>query len=547
MKIKKFILLYFLIVFLITLAGMNYAAAETTISTEVTVGLSGDVLSMDPYVYNETISNAILQHMYEGLVLSDKNLQNVPGLAESWKLSDDMMSWTFNLRKDVKFHNGNDFTADDVIYSFDRAHEAFSKWTSAFATVESYEKLDDYTIVIHSSSPDVIFLSKIRDVMILDKETFEGKGVEFVALNPNGTGKYTLQEHVREDHITFVRNENYWGEKPQVEKVNFKPITNAATRTANILTGAVDLIVNVPVRDIEILETNEKIKIVKQSGLRNIYINFAGWSNTPSPDAKVPIISPKGENPLISIKVRQAIYHAINEEEIIDKIMNGFATSTSSYCPKGYVGYNPNIKRLEYDAELAKKLLDEAGYLVQTSGELKGYRFQLTLDAPNDRYVNDAQIAQAIAGYLEKVGIKINLNLMSRSIFFSYIRGTNTMGDVTHFLMTGWADSGGEGVLLASDLLYSHDQTGPVKEGFGGVNRGYYKNEKIDGLIEKALATKDVVKRDELVQEIWKIASDEVAYIPLHFEEDIFALNDRINYIPRLNKYIFAWDIEVIK
>jgi len=514
---------------------------------EVTVGLAGDTLALDPYVYNETISNAVLQHMYEALILTDNDLNNVPGLAKDWELSDDLMTWTFYLREGVEFHNGNEFNADDVIYSFDRAQEPFSKWTNVFGTVESYEKVDEYTVVVNSSSPDVIFLSKLRDLVILDKETFEGKGEDFVALNTNGTGKYKLEEHVKEDRIVFVRNEDYWGEKPQVTKVTYKPITNDATRTANIMTGDVDMVVDVPVRDVEILKTNDDLNIIQQPSLRNIYLNFAGWTDNPSPDAEAPMISPDGSNPFQELEVRQAMYHAINVQEISDKIMNGFSTPAASYSPVTYVGYNPDIEIPEHDPELAKQLLDDAGYPVQDSGELEGYRFQVTLDASNDRYINDAQIAQAIAGYLERVGIKVNLNLMSRNIFFTYIRGTNPMGDITHFLMSGWSDSSGEGVTLASDLLYSHNQDSPVKEGFGGVNRGYYKNEEVDALIDEALATREVEKRDELIQEVWKIASEEVAYIPIHFQQDVFATNSKIDYNPRPNKYIYAWDIEVLE
>ncbi len=514
---------------------------------EVTVGLAGDTLSMDPYVYNETISNAVLQHMYEGLVMTDGDLNIIAGLATEWELSDDLMTWTFYLREGVKFHNGNDFTADDVIFSFQRAMEPFSKWNNVLATVESYEKVNDYTIKVYSNTPDVIFLSRLTGLMMMDKETFEGKDEGFVALNPNGTGRYTLEEHVREDRIVFQKNEAYWGEKPQIDRVTYKPITNAATRTANIMTGAVDLVVDVPVRDVEIINTNADIQILQQPSLRNIYLNFAGWTDTPSPDAEVPMISPDGSNPFKSLDVRKAMYHAINIQEITDKVMNGFATPAASYSPDTFVGYNPDIQIPDFDPELSMQLLDDAGYTVQTSGELEGYRFQVTLDASNDRYVNDFQIAQAIAGYLERVGIKVNLNLMSRDIFFTYIRGTNPMGDITHFLMTGWSDSSAEGVTLASDLLYSHDQTGPVKEGYGGVNRGYYKNEAVDALIDEALATSDMEDRAALIREVWQIASDDVAYIPIHFEQDVFASSSRIQYNPRPDKYIFAWDIEVIE
>lgn len=533
----------FVFAFLLLLIIPFSVSAQKT----VTVGLEGDVLSMDPHVYVETITNAVQQHIYEGLCLTDSDLQNIPGLAERWELSDDLLTWTFYLREGVRFHNGNPFTADDVLYSFDRANEPFSKYIDSFANVESYEKLDDYTILVKFSLPDVVFLSKIRNVMIMDKETFEGKGEDFIALNPNGTGKYVLEEYVREDHITLVKNNNYWGDMPEIEKVIYKPIANNATRTANILSGAVDLIVNVPVADVEILRKNEKINIIEQDSIKNIYLLMAACTDNPSVDSPAPIISPKGDNPFRSLKVRQAMYHAINMDEIVEKIMRGFATPSANFAPEGFVGYNPNLKRLEYNPELAIQLLDEAGYPVQTEGELKGYRFQVTLDAPNDRYVGDAQIAQAIAGYFAKVGIKLNLNLMSRTIFYTYIRANNnTMGDMTHFLMTGWSDSSGEALTMARDLLYSNSQSGWMKVGYGEINRGYYQNEEIDQLIDKASATKDKEERDQIVQKIWQIAADDVAFIPLHFEVDLFATNNRIKYHPRPDKFVFAWDIELI-
>lgn len=514
---------------------------------KITVGIPGDALSLDPYVNSETITNSLVQHMYEGLVLADQDMQIIPGLAESWELSDDLLTWTFNLRKGVKFHNGNEFNADDVIFSFDRGNSDVSRYKYVFSTVESYEKVDDYTVKVHSKSPNVIFLTTLRGLVIMDKETFEGQSDDFIALNPVGTGRYIFSEHVTGDHITFVKNEEYWGELSQVDEVTYKPITNDATRTANILTGSVDMVVDVPVRDVEILKTKDDISIIQQPSLRNIYLNLAGWTDNPSPDAENKIVSPKGDNPLKSIDVRKAIYHAINEDEIIDKVMNGFATPATTYSPENYVGYNQNIKRLSYDPSLAAKLLDNAGYPIQESGELEGYRFQITFDAPNDRYINDAQIATAIAGYLEKVGIKVNLNLMSRSVFFKYIRPTNPMGDNTHFLLSGWSSSSGESVGMAIDLLYSNTQEGPVKEGYGGVNRGYYQNPEIDELIDEAMRTKDVKKRGEIVSRIWELATDDVAFIPLHFQQDVFAVKDGIEYTPRANKYVYAWDFKVNK
>ena len=516
-------------------------AAALAASREVVIGMPGDVHSMDPYTLNETINNAINNHLFDTLVETDNNLQPKPGLAESWEVSEDARTWTFHLRKGVTFHNGNPFTVDDVIYSFDRSkdREVGASFVHVLSTVESYEKIDDHTLKVTCKSPNALLLAHFKDLLILNKAHCEGQGNDWIALNPNGTGRYKLVEHVRGDRLVLERNPAFWGEQPIVEKVTFKPITNEGTRTANMLSGAVDLVVNVPVRDVKMLEKNKNVTVIAQPGLRAIYLNMAGWSDTPSKDAKMPLKSPDGSNPFKDIRVREAMYRAINIDEIVEKIMNGFAKPMATYSPEGYNGFNPDVKRLAYDPALAEKLLDEAGYKRQSDG----YRFEVTLDAPNDRYINDGPVATAIAGYFEKVGIKVNPNLMSRSVFFSYISTTNKAGDNTHLCMTGWSDSGGESALIGLDMLYSITQDGEVKEGYGGVNRGFYCNPEVDKLIDEAIATGDPAQRGEIMKKAWQLAADDVSYIPLYFEVDLYAHGKKITYTPRKDKYVFAWDV----
>jgi|GEM_PF-112179 len=512
---------------------------ETEKDRELTIGLSGDAYSLDPYPLNETITNGINHHMFEPLVRKGTDIQNEGVLAESWEVNDDGTVWTFKLRENVVFHNGNTFDVNDVIYTYERALTDMSAFKGMLSTLDSMRAIDEHTFEMTMNQPNVLLLSQINSLVIMDKETCEGLSDEEIALIPNGTGPYKLMEHIREDRIVFDRFEEYWGEKPQATRVTFKPITNEGTRTANIISGAVDMITDVPVRDTVIIETNDKIDILDAPSLRVIYLNLAGWTDTPSLDSEKPLVSPDGSNPFTDIRVREAVYRAIDEETIIKQIMNGFAVPAASYIPEGFNGYNDSIKRLSFDPEKAEALLDEAGYPKQDDG----YRFEITLDAPNDRYINDGDIAAAVAGYLEKVGIKVNLNLMSRTVFFSYISASNKKGDNTHFCMTGWADSGGESTLMGMDMIYSKNQDGPVKDGFGGVNRGFYTNTEVDALVDEAMSTIDEVKRDALMQEAWKIASDEISYIPLHFQKDIYAVSDRITYTPRYNKYVYAWDV----
>lgn len=525
------------IALLLSLLGVAALAA----SCELVIGMPGDVHSMDPYTLNETINNALNNHIFDTLIETDNSLQPRPGLAESWEISEDSRTWIFRLRKGVTFHNGNSFTADDVIYSFDRSkdREVGAAFVYVLSTVEYYEKIDDYTLKVTCKSPNALLLAHFKDLLILNKAHCEGRGNDWIALNPNGTGRYKLVEHVRGDRLVFERNPSFWGEQPKAEKVTFKPITNEGTRTANMLSGAVDLVVDVPVRDVEMLENNKNVAVISQPGLRAIYLNLAGWSDTPSKDAKMQLKSPDGSNPFKDIRVREAMYRAINIGEIVDKIMNGFAKPMGTYSPEGYNGFNPDVKRLDYDPALAEKLLDEAGYKRQSDG----YRFEVTLDAPNDRYINDGPVATAIAGYFEKVGIKVNPNLMSRSVFFSYISTSNSAGDNTHLCMTGWSDSGGESALIGLDMLYSITQNGEVKPGYGGVNRGYYCNPEVDRLIDEAIATGDPAQRGEIMKKAWQLAADDVSYIPLYFEVDLYAHGKKITYTPRKDKYVFAWDV----
>ena len=224
-------------------------------------------------------------------------------------------------------------------------------------------------------------------------------------------------------------------------------------------------------------------------------------------------------------KVRQAMYLAIDEDTIIKNIMNGCAFEMNSIIPENYVGYTP-VEREKYDPEKAKQLLAEAGY---PDG------FEVTLDASNDRYMNDEQIAQAVAGFLEKVGIKVNLNLMPKSNFFTYIKPAENK---SMLLQTGWADASGDGLSLLHDMLRTYDR----ESGQGTVNRGHYSNAEVDALISEAFNEFDDARRGELVAKAEKIARDDYAYIPLHFEQDTYAIKDTLNYTPRMNKYVLAWE-----
>lgn len=504
-------------------SGETTAAAAEGTSSEgkdsIVIVTSSDILSMDPYRYDEGPTNQFMLHVYEPLVMADPEMKYQPHLAESWDQSEDGLTWTFHLRKGVKFHDGDEMTAEDVVASINVADNpdspsAFSSYTSTF---ESVTAVDDYTVEIKLNQTNPIMLFNMAQIYILKKENIEGKTEEEIAANVCGTGRYKFVEQVKEDHIDLVANEDYWGEMPSIKNVRFRPISNEATRTATMLTGEVDVTINVAVRDIDRLENTAGIQVLKQKGLREIYLNLDSREDSP--------LFPGVKNPMSDPKVREAMYISIDEDAIIKSVMNGSAYVMNSIIPENYIGYQP-VDRPAYDPERAKQLLAEAGY---PDG------FEVTLDAPNDRYVNDAEIAQAVTGYFEKIGIKVNLNLMPKANFFTYIK---PFENKSMLLMTGWSDSSGDGTSLLHDMLYTYDREAAV----GGVNRGHYSNAEVDKLIDQAYEEIDETKRGEIIAQAEKIARDDFAYIPLHFEQDTYAIKDTLNYTPRPNNYVFAWE-----
>ncbi len=516
-------------------SGGGDAASDRT----VTIAMTGDVNTWNPWMYNEIVANSIQRHVFDSLVDVDNNLTQIPSLATEWSTSDGGATWDFTLREGVTFSNGNPFTADDVIYSFERCMELAKGWADSTATIAEVQKVDDYHVKFVTTGVDAILPASIKNIMILDKETTEN--LDDAALddpaNVVGTGRYVLTEYVRDDHATLTLNESYWGEKPEAETVVFRSIPNDGTRTASLIGEEVDMIANVPVTDVETLESKDYLHVVSEPSIGVMFYQMAMTEEDPSKDAAMPLKSPDGSNPLRLRDVRLAIVMSINVDELIEQVMNGYATVAPTCVPEGFNGYNPNIEMYPYDPDQAEELLDAAGYPRQSDG----YRFEITLDCTNDRYINDAATATAIAGYLDRVGIKCNVNAMSRSVFFNYVR-IHDETDYTHFYQAGWSELSGESVLLARDLLYGTTLEGRVKENYGGANRGYYNNPEVNDLIDQAMATTDYDERDAIMQEVWQIAYDDVAMYTTYFTNDVYATNTRVNYTPRSDQMIYAWN-----
>lgn len=503
-------------------SGNTGSGSTTSEPKTLTIAMVNDVITMDPAGKDSGTEMGFNAHLYDPLVDYNVDLSLKPGLAENWSLLDDGLTWQFKLRKGVKFSNGNDFNADDVVFSFERIlNDPALEMGVYLGRLDHLEKVDDYTVNLVTKYHYPVFVNSLKHIMMLDKETCEGLTSEEVSANPVGTGRYLLEEHVKESSIKLVRNDNYWGELPEAERVEFRVIANATTRTAALLNGEVDFINNVPVMDVDRLSANDNIQIITNPSLSCNYMGFDHGHETGSVGTDDP-------NPLKNVKVRQAIYHAINIDEIISKIMNGYATPAISYMPDICVGFDPNAERLSYDPELAKQLLAEAGY---PDG------FYLRVDSRSDGEENNDQVAQAIASYLEKIGIRTEVNLMPRATFFEKVNPENLQSS---FFMARWGDSSGEGMVILNDMVYTYNG----KPNLGEGNKGLYSNPEVDALLDQASTEPDQAKRAELVKKVDAITREEAVYIPLFFKENVFGVRNGLDYTPRADDHIMAWDFK---
>jgi peptide/nickel transport system substrate-binding protein len=344
-----------------------------------------------------------------------------------------------------------------------------------------------------------------------------------------GTGPYRATEAVVGDHIVFRRNESYWGDKPYWDVVNWKLIANDASRDAALQSGDVDIIDQVPTRDVPELKKNPKLTITSAPGQRLIYL-FVDAMRDKSPFVTDANGKPMDKNPLRDVRVRKALSLAINRQGIRDRIMDGFSVPAGQLMPEGSSGYDQSIKVDPYDPAQAKKLLAEAGY---PNG------FGLTLQGPNNRYVNDAIVAETVAQGWTRIGVKTQVDTMASAIFFS----RTPKAEFSAYL-AGWASDTGE---ASSNLVWIFASSNPAK-GRGAVfNPSHYGNDQLDALIEKAVATIDPAQRETLYKQAMRMGMADEAVIPLHFQVNVFALRKGLAMRPRMQEGIRAWEVSEVK
>lgn len=493
------------------------AAAQPTL----TWSTGADLITLDPHAASVGINNTGLGQVYEPLITRDQNLKLVPALATSWKSLDET-TWEFKLREGVTFHDGSPFTAEDVAFSIERAKLPTSDYKVAVAAVSDVEVIDDFTVHIKTTEPAPTLPDWLTTIFIMDSgwakehdvlvpQDFKSGEENYAARHTNGTGPFLVTERVPGIRTSMDAFVNYWDREHfplSYTKLIHVPIASAPTRIAGLISGEVDIVLDPPLQDLDRIEANPTLKVERGSEIRSIFFGFDMSSPT------LRFGSGTDKNPFLDVRVRKAVYEAINSEGIQRQIMRGLATPSGTIYSPRLNGARPEFdERLPYDPEAAKALMKEAGF---------GDGFTVRLDCTNNRYVNDEAICQAVVPMLARIGIKVELNLRPATQAFPDMLNRNTS-----FFMLGFDAPTLDAEYIFRFILHTPDGT------LGTWNFGNYSNPEVDSLLDRIAVELDPDVRRDLMAQVIRITRDDVVYVPLHFQGLAWAMKKSVDLAVR--------------
>jgi len=493
-----------------------------------------DVASLDPYSRNETLQLSLLGNVYEPLIRRGRALQLEPALATGWRQVAPLV-WRFDLRPGVRFQDGTPFDANDVVFSYRRAVGAGSKIALALAAVRDVRAVNAQTVDIITVMPDPTLPEEIVPWDIMSAAWCRAHGAEQVAAgaaadsyaidHADGTGPFAVESRVPGEQTVLVANPNWWGKSTgNVDHAVFRPITDGAARLDALAAGTVDMIAGVPPDDLGALAQAPGVRIVHIAGTRTIFLGFRhsrfvkAYGRPPQP------------NPFADRRVRAAFAHAIDENAIVATVMRGLATPAGLIIGPGVRGFEPALnQRPNYDPAAARQLLAAAGY---PDG------FALTMNCPNDRYVNDAAICVAVAADLAKIGVHVTLLAQPRSQYFTKLLDSIHAPD---FYLMGWRPANDD----ALDALTNLATTRSDRLHTGAFNFGGYSNPALDGLVARARRESLGKARATLLRAALVMVKDDVAYIPLHQPDVVWAVRNNVEAVPRSDGSFALSDVRV--
>ncbi|KZM51296.1 ABC transporter substrate-binding protein [Labrenzia sp. OB1] len=514
-------------------AALSVAGSWSAVQAEtLKFAFQGSLNALDPYSLNETFTLSSLGNVYEGLTRRASDLSIEPGLAERWEIVEPNR-WRFHLREGVKFHNGNDFNAEDVAFSVDRVHSEGSDLSTRVPADVKVEIVDDYTVDFVLSGPNPILHYEWDTFFIMDKEwTIENDAVKvtsasdtaanYAALHANGTGPFKITSHEAGVKTVFEKNDGWWDTADHnLDTVEFTPISSDATRVAALLSGELDMVYPIPVQDIKRVNENAGTVALTGPELRTIFLGMDQMRD------ELLYSDVKGKNPFKDARVRKAFYQAIDIEGIKQKVMRNLSTPSAIMISPFLFSKAGDFERYPYDPEAAKALLAEAGY---ADG------FTVGMDCPNDRYVNDEAICQAVASMLARVGVKVDLNAQPKAKYFAKTLASG--GFDTSFYLLGWTPGSLDSWNVLNDLMNCRDEAGAGAP----FNIGGFCDPKIDELTDEILVEIDPAKRDDLIAEAFSVSHDNVYYLPLHQQGLAWGVSDKVQLVQRAdNQFKFRF------
>jgi peptide/nickel transport system substrate-binding protein len=486
----------------------------------------GDIITVDPHSQNELLSNSVNGQVYETLTTREKDLSIAPSLAVRWEQRG-ATTWRLYLRPNVNFHDGTPFTADDVVFSVSRAKESSSGIQAYANAVGQPVKVNDLTVDFNLAKVNPVFIEHLSTLFIMSKAWSEKNNAlkprdnktseeRFSTLNANGTGPFILVSRKPDVETRFKRNPNWWGKQDgNVQEVVYTPIKSDAARTAALLSGAVDFILDPSTNDMPKLRTSQNVKVIDGVENRALFVGFDQERD------ELLYSSVKGKNPFKDVRVRRAMYHAVDIETIKTKLMRGLSLPTGSLAasPLGH-GNDPALEaRLPFDLTKARTLMREAGY---------GDGFEVQMDCPNNRYINDEEICISLAVMWSQIGVKVRVNAMPRVVYFS--KGEKR--DVSMYLL-GWGGSFIDTEVLITPILRS-----PAAGGVGQWNWGNAKNAKVDEFGALSSSEPDPAKRMGYVKATLREVQEQVMYVPLHRQVIPWAMRTNVDVVHRPDNWL---------
>ncbi len=492
----------------------------------------GDIATHDPHAQNESFNNQFNGQIFEQLLVRDKQMKPIPGLATEWKQTSPTV-WVFKLRKGVKWHDGSPFTADDVVFSILRLQQPTSNMKVYGTAVGKPRKIDDYTVEFTTPVPNPVLLDMLSagNLFMMSKnwciknkvekpQDFKNKEETYAIRHAMGTGPFILDVREPDVKTTLKKNPNWWGLKEKrfegnVDEVIYTPIKNPQTRVAALLSGDIDFILDPPVQDVDKLKQEKTLKVFEGRETRIVFIGMDQARD------ELLYSNIKGKNPFKDRRVRMAMYQAIDIEAIKRSVMRGLSVPTAIVLSAPTAaGIPPAMdKRFPFDPDAAKKLLTEAGY---PDG------FEVGMDCPNDRYINDEKICLALASMWSKIGVKVNVAAIPKANFFPKVQKLDTS-----MYLLGWGGATTDAMFTMKPVWHSRNDTGA-----GEYNWGNYKVPALDQLIESAEGEMDAKKRQEMILQAVQMQYDQVLHIPLHLQVIPWAARSNIDVVHRPDNWL---------